>query len=164
MNIFEGLHRNIFFIGINMIMMGGQVLIIFIGGDAFEIERQSGREWGLAIGLGAISLPFGAAIRKFPDEWVVACIPAFVKRRWIWPPVKGPEAEKPVEDEDEFQRPPLRVMSSLRGARVQQQLGFREKMHNYKEKTKEKARGDKAGKHKEAGAEIVEKKPSVSHE
>ncbi|KAK3347073.1 amino acid permease-domain-containing protein [Lasiosphaeria hispida] len=43
-------------------MVGGQVLIIFVGSDAFKIYTLNGKEWGLSIGLGAISLPWGAHI------------------------------------------------------------------------------------------------------
>lgn len=139
LNIFEGLHRNMFFIIINIIMIGGQILIIFVGSDAFEIVRLSGKEWGLSIGLGAISVPWGAAIRLWPDEWIAACLPGFLHRRWISPPEADLAAEKPLDSDDEFVRPPLRVMSSLHGPRVQQHIGFRERMYRYKEKTKEKA-------------------------
>jgi len=38
-------------------MIGGQILIIFVGGEAFKITPLNGKEWGLSIGLGAISLP-----------------------------------------------------------------------------------------------------------
>ncbi|KAJ4272214.1 plasma membrane calcium [Fusarium torreyae] len=146
LNIFEGLHRNMFFIIINLIMIGGQVLIIFVGSDAFEIVRLSGKEWGLSIGLGAISVPWGAAIRLCPDEWIAACLPGFLHRRWISPPAEDLVAEKSLESDDEFVRPPLRVMSSIRGPRVQQHIGFRERMRRYKEKTKDKAKGESKGK------------------
>ncbi|XEU98716.1 hypothetical protein FSHL1_004003 [Fusarium sambucinum] len=138
LNIFEGLHRNMFFIVINLIMIGGQVLIIFVGSDAFEIVRLSGKEWGLSIGLGAISIPWGIAIRLCPDEWIAACLPGFLHTRWISPPEADLAAEKSLDSDDEFVRPPLRIMSSLRGPRVQQHIGFRERMHRYKEKTKER--------------------------
>jgi hypothetical protein len=55
-------------------MTGGQILIIFVGGDAFEIVRLNGKEWGLSIGLGAISVSWGAVIRLRPDEWIAACL------------------------------------------------------------------------------------------
>lgn len=164
MNIFEGLHRNIFFIIINIIMVGGQVLIIFVGGQAFEIVRLSGREWGLSIGLGAISLPWGALIRLCPDEWVAACLPGFIHRRWLAPPAEELASEKSLDsDDDDFARPPLRVMSSIRGPRVQQHIGFRERMRRYKEKTEEKARETKEktkevkDKAKGAESEVAEK-------
>ncbi|EGS19512.1 calcium-transporting ATPase 2-like protein [Thermochaetoides thermophila DSM 1495] len=82
-NIFEGITRNMWFICINLIMIGGQILIIFVGGRAFQIVRLNGKEWGLSVGLGAISLPWGALIRLFPDEWarkLVPPMPAFIKK------------------------------------------------------------------------------------
>src|SRR6478609_8082492 len=50
-NIFEGLTKNWFFISISAIMCGGQVLIIFVGGAAFQIakEKQSGTLWAIAL-------------------------------------------------------------------------------------------------------------------
>ncbi|KAI8683991.1 Calcium-transporting ATPase [Fusarium keratoplasticum] len=164
LNIFEGLHRNIFFIIINIIMVGGQVLIIFVGDQAFEIVRLNGREWGLSIGLGAISLPWGALIRLCPDEWVAACLPGFIHRRWLAPPAEELASEKSLDsDDDDFARPPLRVMSSIRGPRVQQHIGFRERMRRYKEKTQEKAQETKEktkevkDKAKGAESEVAEK-------
>jgi Ca2+-transporting ATPase len=133
LNIFEGLHRNVFFIIINLIMIGGQVLIIFVGSDAFEIVRLNGKEWGLSIGLGAISVPWGALIRLCPDEWIAACLPGFLHRRWISPPAEDLMVDKSLDSDDEFVRPPLRVMSSIRGPRVQQHIGFRERVRRYKE-------------------------------
>ena len=129
-----------FFIIINLIMIGGQVLIIFVGSDAFEIVRLSGKEWGLSIGLGAISIPWGAGIRLCPDEWIAACLPGFLRRRWIPPPEEDFAVEKSLDSDDEFVRPPLRIMSSLRGPRVQQHIGFRERMRRCKEKAKEKTK------------------------
>ncbi|KAF5562058.1 Ca2+-transporting ATPase [Fusarium napiforme] len=114
LNIFEGLHRNVFFIIINLIMIGGQVLIIFVGSDAFEIVRLNGKEWGLSIGLGAISVPWGALIRLCPDEWIAVCLPDFLRRRWISPPAEDFMIDKSLDSDDEFVRPPLRVMSSIR--------------------------------------------------
>ncbi|KAF5255159.1 hypothetical protein FANTH_139 [Fusarium anthophilum] len=128
LNIFEGLHRNVFFIIINLIMIGGQVLIIFVGSDAFEIVHLNGKEWGLSIGLGAISVPWGALIRLCPDEWIAMCLPGFLRRRWISPRTKDLTIDKSLDSDDEFVRPPLRVMSSIRGPRVQQHIGFRERV------------------------------------
>lgn len=82
-NIFEGLTKNWFFIGISAIMCGGQVLIIFVGGHAFQIaeEGQSSTLWGIAIVLGFISIPFGIVIRLVPDSFLLALIPEFLKKR-----------------------------------------------------------------------------------
>ncbi|KKA30127.1 hypothetical protein TD95_002001 [Thielaviopsis punctulata] len=82
-NIFEGIHRNYFFLGMNIVMVGGQILIIFKGGEAFKITALTGKEWGLSIGLGAISLPWGVVIRMFPDEWFMAMIPGRLRRWWF---------------------------------------------------------------------------------
>jgi len=157
LNVFESIHRNWFFIIINLIMIGGQVLIIFVASDAFRIKPLDGKEWGLSVGLGAISLPWGAAIRKFPDLWLAKLLPKSTRRRYapeslpedqrVLPP--GPPAEKPVDtdtDEDQQFRPPLRMLTSIRGSRVENNIRtrrhFRDRMHDYKAKIKETVRGD----------------------
>ncbi|EME50165.1 hypothetical protein DOTSEDRAFT_68884 [Dothistroma septosporum NZE10] len=79
-NVFEGIQRNLFFVGIFLIMIGGQVLIIFVGGwPAFQAERQSGTQWGIALILGALSLPIGVIVRLVPDELAAAVVPPFIK-------------------------------------------------------------------------------------
>ena len=80
-NIFEGLTRNWFFIIINCIMVGGQVMIIFVGDEAFQVERLNAAQWGYSIVLGALSIPVGVIIRLIPDELVRRCIPEFFKRK-----------------------------------------------------------------------------------
>ncbi|KAF7560581.1 hypothetical protein G7046_g3572 [Stylonectria norvegica] len=82
-NIFEGLFQNWFFIGISLIMMGGQIIIIFFGGAAFQIagEGQDGTLWAIAIVLGFISIPVGIIIRLIPDSFCAALIPEVLKRR-----------------------------------------------------------------------------------
>lgn len=80
-NIFEGIHRNYFFIMINAIMIGGQIMIVFVGGRAFSTVRLNGAQWGYSIVLGALSIPIGVIIRLIPDETIRHCIPAFLKRK-----------------------------------------------------------------------------------
>ncbi|KAK8044919.1 Calcium-transporting ATPase 2 [Apiospora rasikravindrae] len=91
-NIFEGLFQNWFFIGINTLMCGAQVLIIFVGGDAFNIVRvvneqgqksppQTGAQWGYAIFLGILSIPVGAIIRLIPDSLLASLVPEPFKRK-----------------------------------------------------------------------------------
>ncbi|KAG9993592.1 calcium-translocating P-type ATPase, partial [Aureobasidium melanogenum] len=75
-NIFEGVQRNVFFIGIALIMIGGQVMIMFVGGRAFSVERLTGEQWGYSVGLGAISIPVGVIIRLIPDELITRLVPA----------------------------------------------------------------------------------------
>jgi Ca2+-transporting ATPase len=77
-DIFEGVHRNPFFIGINLIMIGGQVMIIFIGGRAFSVKRLNAAQWAYSIILGALSLPIAVIIRLIPDELIRKLIP----HRW----------------------------------------------------------------------------------
>ncbi|KAK4141436.1 uncharacterized protein C8A04DRAFT_30934 [Dichotomopilus funicola] len=171
LNIFEGITRNYFFMVINLIMIGGQVLIIFVGGAAFQITPLNGKEWGLSIGLGAISLPWGAAIRKFPDSWVEAMIPKIPLPN-IWPfkskkkqrkaadaedvekatSTSGSEVTKDrdraratgadVDEDAEAFRPPLRMLTSIRGRRATEntRVGLRQYMHDKKLKVKDKAK------------------------
>lgn len=75
--------KNWFFISISALMCGGQVLIIFVGGAAFQIAKggQSGTMWGIAIFLGFLSIPVGIIIRLIPDWVLVAMVPEFLKRR-----------------------------------------------------------------------------------
>lgn len=64
-------------------MMGGQILIVFVGGAAFSIAKkdQSGGMWGIALVLGFLSIPIGMLIRLIPDSFVVKLVPEFFKRR-----------------------------------------------------------------------------------
>lgn len=64
-------------------MMGGQILIVFVGGAAFQIAKkdQSGGMWGIALVLGFLSIPIGVLIRLIPDSFVISLVPEFLKRR-----------------------------------------------------------------------------------
>ncbi|KAI1267068.1 calcium-translocating P-type ATPase [Xylariaceae sp. FL1019] len=68
-NVFEGVHRNKFFIGITLLMIGLQILIIFVGGTAFEIKPLDGPQWAICIVSAVLCLPYAVLIRLFPDEW-----------------------------------------------------------------------------------------------
>ncbi|KAL2062935.1 hypothetical protein VTL71DRAFT_6007 [Oculimacula yallundae] len=93
-NIFEGLLNNYFFIGINCVMVGGQIMIIFVGGAAFNVTRLNGAQWGISLVLGFLSIPVGAVIRCIPDEMLIKLIPAYLKRK-----PKGPELT--ISDEEQ---------------------------------------------------------------
>jgi len=82
-NIFEGMIKNPYFMGISAIMCGGQVLIVMVGGDAFRIapEGQTPVMWGIAIVLGVLSIPVAVIIRLIPDEMVEKLVPSSWKRR-----------------------------------------------------------------------------------
>ncbi|KAH7326649.1 calcium-translocating P-type ATPase [Stachybotrys elegans] len=70
-NIFEGIHRNQFFIVINCIMVGLQVCIIYVGSRAFEITPGGldGTQWAISVVTAFFCLPWGVLIRLFPDAW-----------------------------------------------------------------------------------------------
>ncbi|KAK1986955.1 calcium-translocating P-type ATPase [Colletotrichum cereale] len=70
-NVLEGIHRNTFFIFINILMVGLQVGIVFVGGRVFEIKEGGldGAQWAISIVVAFMSLPWGVLVRIFPDAW-----------------------------------------------------------------------------------------------
>ncbi|GJE94582.1 cation-translocating P-type ATPase [Phanerochaete sordida] len=66
-NIFEGVLRNWYFMSITLIEIGVQILIVFVGGAAFQVTRVGGREWGISLALGFVSIPLGALLRAIPN-------------------------------------------------------------------------------------------------
>jgi Ca2+-transporting ATPase len=70
-NIFEGLHRNQFFIFINCLMVGLQVAIIYVGSRAFSIKPGglSGTQWAISVVVAIMCLPWAIVVRLFPDAW-----------------------------------------------------------------------------------------------
>ncbi|KAH9923745.1 calcium-translocating P-type ATPase [Epithele typhae] len=66
-NIFEGVLRNPWFMGITFVEIVVQILIIFVGGDVFAVTRLNAREWGISLALGIVSIPLGALIRTVPN-------------------------------------------------------------------------------------------------
>ncbi|TDZ14287.1 Calcium-transporting ATPase 2 [Colletotrichum orbiculare MAFF 240422] len=69
--IFEGVHRNLFFIGINCLMVGLQAGIIFVGSRAFQI---SPGEWAISIVATSLCLPWAIVVRLFPDPRFAATV------------------------------------------------------------------------------------------
>jgi len=68
LNVFEGISRNWYFIAITLIEIAVQILIVLVGASAFQVTHIGGREWGISIALGVVSLPLGALIRLLPNE------------------------------------------------------------------------------------------------
>jgi len=68
-NILAGVHRNYFYLAILAIMVGCQAMIMYVGGQAFSIDRLNGKDWGISIVLSALCLPWAVLIRLFPDVW-----------------------------------------------------------------------------------------------
>jgi len=70
----------LFFIFIFFVMIAGQTIIIFVGGwGAFKAVPQSGRNWGIALILGVLSIPIGIVVRLIPDELAAKFVPQVVK-------------------------------------------------------------------------------------
>ncbi|KAF3939434.1 hypothetical protein ABW19_dt0202249 [Dactylella cylindrospora] len=127
-NIFQGLHRNYFFILINFIMVGGQVMIIFVGGAALRVVPLDGPQWAISLILGAISLLIGIVIRLVPDPVFKKILPkAFYRDR------KTPDLFV-SDDEHRFEwnqgiediRNELQFLKMIRGGRLNA-LKFRTK-------------------------------------
>ncbi|CAG9989574.1 unnamed protein product [Clonostachys byssicola] len=83
-NIFEGVHRNIFFIMINILMVGLQVCIIFVGSRAFQISEDGldATQWGISVIVALFCLPWACLVRCFPDE-LFAKIAHFVGKPFV---------------------------------------------------------------------------------
>lgn len=114
LNIFEGLRKNHLFMLMAAIMVGGQVLIIFVGSTAFSVVRITGAQWGISLVLGFLSIPVGILIRLIPDSWIRACIPKFLRRRTAAQNAEGYDLNAAMLDV----RDDLRFFNRLRGGRM----------------------------------------------
>lgn len=86
-NIFENIHKNRWFFVINFLMVGGQILIIFVGGAAFGVTRLNGRQWGICLGFAVVAIPWAAIMKFFPDYYVGVMIDATGKAcKVVWVP------------------------------------------------------------------------------
>ncbi|KAL4802596.1 hypothetical protein BDV18DRAFT_62725 [Aspergillus unguis] len=86
-NIFENIHKNRWFFVINLLMVAGQVLIIFVGGQAFGVTRLSGRQWGVCIGFAVVCVPWAAVLKFLPDRYVAVLVEGFGKVcKLLWRP------------------------------------------------------------------------------
>lgn len=84
LDFFQHLFRNWYFLGITLIIIGVQVLIMFVGGAAFTIARQTPAMWATAILCGLVSLPVGLVIRIIPNVWVVKAFPTRAFKSFIY--------------------------------------------------------------------------------
>lgn len=78
-NIFEGMFRNYWFLGINCIMVGGQIMIVFVGGAAFGVTRLTGVQWAVCIICAIVCLPWAVVLRTIPDKHFGVVFNAAVK-------------------------------------------------------------------------------------
>ena len=119
-NIFEGILRNRWFVGIQFIIVGGQILIIFVGGQAFSVERLGGRDWGISLILGLLSIPVGILIRMIPDSFVRLLVPSYFRRKQDKPQVYISDEEQRFEWNPALEeiRDQLTFLKKVRGGRL----------------------------------------------
>lgn len=101
-----------------LLEIAGQVLIVFVGGAAFQVTRIPGREWGISLALGFVSIPLGVLIRCIPTPPLER---AFIKLRIMSSDEVLPTT-KPATTEWNAAitrvRDNLSLFSRLRGGRV----------------------------------------------
>jgi len=70
LNIFKGIHTNIMFILIWLIIMGGQILITQFGGRVMVccLDGLGLEQWLLALAIGVSSLLVNFVMKFFPDR------------------------------------------------------------------------------------------------
>ncbi|KAI0067278.1 calcium-translocating P-type ATPase [Artomyces pyxidatus] len=118
-NIFEGMLQNWYFMTITFIEVAVQVLIVFVGSSAFQVTRIGGREWGISLALGVVSIPLGALIRWVPN----APCERFFRAARLLPnpevlPTKRANAEPGLNFAMDRVRDNLSAFSTIRGGRV----------------------------------------------
>ncbi|KAM5437213.1 plasma membrane calcium [Microsporum canis] len=120
LNIFEGIFRNKWFVGIQFIIVGGQILIIFVGGQAFSVERLGGRDWGISLILGLISIPVAVLVRLIPDSFIRILIPSYFRRKQDKPQVYISDEEQRYEWNPALEeiRDQLTFLKKVRGGRL----------------------------------------------
>lgn len=67
LNVFSNIHRHWIFILVQVLVVGGQILIVTFGSIAFKTVPLTLSQWGVTILLGSLSLPVGTIIRLLPD-------------------------------------------------------------------------------------------------
>ncbi|KAI9368724.1 hypothetical protein BJX61DRAFT_522636 [Aspergillus egyptiacus] len=69
-------------------MVGGQILIIFVGGAAFGVTRLSGWQWGVCLGFAVFCIPWAAVLKLVPDRYVAGLLSWCGKvMKALWVPV-----------------------------------------------------------------------------
>jgi hypothetical protein len=67
MNIFYNILANKFFLPIYFIIIVGQIIIVFFGGEVFKTTPITGYMWLASIIVGSLTWPIGVIIRLIPD-------------------------------------------------------------------------------------------------
>ncbi|KAH7919721.1 Ca-transporting ATPase [Leucogyrophana mollusca] len=117
LNIFEGITRNYYFMAITLLEIAVQALIVSVGGAAFQVTRIGGREWGISLALGVVSIPLGALIRMLPNEPFekLFVLLRLLPNHEVLPTIR-PDAE--WNEAIELVRDNLATFAGLRGGRI----------------------------------------------
>ncbi|KAF4977122.1 hypothetical protein FZEAL_6310 [Fusarium zealandicum] len=110
---YQGVLRNPWFIGVQLITVVGQFIIVFRGGEAFDTEPLTGAQWGWSLLFGIMSIPLGALVRQIPDSLVQELF-SMVAMAWytVWYPLRRclrsvfccGRRKKPEEEEQQQQQ------------------------------------------------------------
>ncbi|KAM0344104.1 hypothetical protein ACHAPU_007825 [Fusarium lateritium] len=87
---YQGILRNPWFIGVQLITVAGQFVIVLKGGEAFDTSPLTGAQWGWSLLFGILSIPLGALIRQIPDSLVQRLF-SFIYNCWqaVWQPLRA---------------------------------------------------------------------------
>ena len=101
--------------------IGVQILIVFVGGAAFQVTPLRGREWGISLALGVVSIPLGALIRLMPNgphEKLFKRLGFLGKQDKEILPTSSEEAQEVWVGAVEAVRDNLGTFANLRGGRM----------------------------------------------
>ncbi|GAA6028517.1 hypothetical protein JCM8097_007260 [Rhodosporidiobolus ruineniae] len=123
LNVFIGIHRNIYFIVIFLIMVGGQAIIINFGGAAFHVTRIGWRDWVISIIIGFISMPLAVCLRLFVspapvERMMIKCHLLRDPNKPELPSITAAVEEARWHDSIEKLIDNLKVYSTVRGGRA----------------------------------------------
>ncbi|TEA21018.1 Calcium-transporting ATPase 2 [Colletotrichum sidae] len=160
LNIFEGITKNKLFALMMAIMAAGQVLIVFVGSDAFKVTRLNGPQWGISLVLGFLSIPVGVLIRLVPDSWCVALVRPIGK---VWAKVPKWKRKKKSEEEEDAEhlggvaggvkealmeiREDLAFLKRIKGGRINQISEVIMKPREYRERTRSRSGSRSSSRH-----------------
>merc|ERR1711871_549673 len=65
-DVYSGALKNPIFIGVSIVTLALQVMLVEVGGEWLHTTPLSTNHWLITIGLGAIAIPVGVAMRFFP--------------------------------------------------------------------------------------------------
>jgi Ca2+ transporting ATPase len=85
-NVFEGIFNNPLYVGITILQVVLQLCIVEFGGRVFSCTSLNAWQWGLSVGLGFLSLPYGFLLRlihshHLPEKMAICQEPLHVHER-----------------------------------------------------------------------------------